>query len=194
MCAILHNFKSNQKFFAHFLIYQNKDQTHSLAHPCPEELNETSQILLISVVIFSVLFVLKSFVILLVFSVGNSLSKNFHSIFSFSRHTFCRKCLSHWLKDHHTCPFCRDDVDQQLMSKDQIASSLIQDLEVHCVNSQCPWTDRLEELDNHFKNCNFSQPPEWLTRAKDIIEIDDEQISQKSPEKTEIPPLIVYDI
>jgi len=78
------------------------------------------------------------------------------------------------------------------MSKDQIANKLIQDLQVQCVNSQCPWTDRLEELDNHFRNCTFSQPPEWLTRAKDVIEIDDEQqIEQISPNKTEIPPLIV---
>jgi len=106
----------------------------------------------------------------------------------FCGHTFCRKCLSHWLKDHHTCPFCRDEVDQQLMSKDHIASQLIQDLEVKCPNSDCSWTNRLEELEDHFKSCDFSKEPEWLARAQDFIEIDDEQIS---PDTTEIPPLII---
>lgn len=77
------------------------------------------------------------------------------------------------------------------MSKDHIANNLIQDLEVKCPNSECSWKNRLEELEEHFRNCNFSQPPEWLTRAQNIIEIDDIDDGPISPNITEIPPLMV---
>jgi len=67
------------------------------------------------------------------------------------------------------------EVLNELLGKDIIADRIIQDLEVQCVNQECQWKDKLENLDKHIKACSFYQPPEWLSRATDIIEIDDEK-------------------
>jgi len=96
----------------------------------------------------------------------------------FLSHTFCQKCLSHWINDNKTCPICRHEVLNELVGKDLVADKIIQDLEVQCGNQECQWKDRLENLDKHIKTCSFFQPPEWLARATDIIEIDDEKPSK----------------
>lgn len=68
-------------------------------------------------------------------------------------HTFCKKCLDKYRKTSTNCPACRNNYEHKYTGKDLIAQSIINDLQVYCINEGCPWKGRLYELENHCKNC-----------------------------------------
>ncbi len=48
------------------------------------------------------------------------------------KHTYCKKCITEWLKHHNTCPLCRSTiqplqkyVDDGIMSNDRLQSILL---------------------------------------------------------------------
>lgn len=73
-------------------------------------------------------------------------------------HTFCCKCLEKWHKNNinnPTCPLCRENYEPDYTGKDLIAQSIINELQVYCINNGCPWKGKLSELQNHIKSCLF---------------------------------------
>lgn len=49
-------------------------------------------------------------------------------------HTFCNNCIIEWIKKNSRCPICRQQCTNIDLSKDLIASNIIGDLEVTCIN------------------------------------------------------------
>jgi hypothetical protein len=49
-------------------------------------------------------------------------------------HTYCHDCIDQWRKKVNTCPVCRSKFSEVTTSKDLIAMSLVNDLEVLCNN------------------------------------------------------------
>jgi hypothetical protein len=72
-------------------------------------------------------------------------------------HTFCSSCISEWIKKAALCPNCRVKLILSELSKDLIASNIINDLEVICNNSPCPWKDQLVNLQEHLRCCVFDE-------------------------------------
>lgn len=91
------------------------------------------------------------------------------------RHTFCGKCLFDWLKNYSTCPECREEVIDDLIGKDLIAESLIQDLEVDCPSKFCSWKHALLNLPLHLQACEYrcnSQRFSDFPNEKNVFEIE----------------------
>lgn len=70
-------------------------------------------------------------------------------------HTFCQECITLWAKKHLECPICRVAFKEKQFQRDLVGYNMVNELEVYCNNKGCPWKSRLENLEEHLKNCNF---------------------------------------
>ena len=79
-------------------------------------------------------------------------------------HTYCLSCILQWSKHNLNCPLCREPFSENDIRNDLIASSIINDLEIYCINLGCPWKGRLMDLPGHLKKCYFnpSEIPEYI--------------------------------
>lgn len=71
-------------------------------------------------------------------------------------HTFCNDCINQWYKKSELCPNCRQKIIASLVSRDLLAYTIINDLEVSCNNESkgCPWKGPLSDLKAHMKVCD----------------------------------------
>jgi len=93
-------------------------------------------------------------------------------------HIFCRKCITHWLHDKKSCPVCRKHTEESNMERDSRTNCIIDELEVHCPNSECTWKDKLLNLNKHYNSeCDFTKNPEWLSQNQNYIQIEEDNIN-----------------
>lgn len=86
-------------------------------------------------------------------------------------HTFCYDCITEWIKSSPDCPICRKKIQRNQVSKDLVASNIINDLEVTCNNEFCPWKGTVGDLERHLGFCFFNNKKMSL-EIKDILEKD----------------------
>jgi hypothetical protein len=98
-------------------------------------------------------------------------------------HTFCLECIEGWITSSGTCPICRKRVHQNQISKDLVASNIINDLEVTCNNEFCPWRGTVGELERHLGFCYFDKKL-MSNEMKDILKKDN---STQTKNETENP-------
>ena len=98
-------------------------------------------------------------------------------------HTYCLNCIIQWARHNLNCPLCRLNFTDTDIKKDIIATNIINDLEIYCVNLGCPWKGKLKDFQEHLENCYFNpnEVPEYI---KEILEYKDEK-EQKIEENDE---------
>lgn len=84
-------------------------------------------------------------------------------------HTYCSSCIFDWIQKKDECPNCRQKINTNLISRDLLAFTLIEELEVSCNNDElgCPWKGHLSDLLAHLNLCN--QTKDILTKRKNIV-------------------------
>ena len=89
-------------------------------------------------------------------------------------HTYCLNCIIQWAQHNLNCPLCRVNFTDTDIKKDIIATNIINDLEIYCVNLGCPWKGKLKDFQEHLENCYFNpnEVPEYI---KEILENKDEK-------------------
>ena len=98
-------------------------------------------------------------------------------------HTYCLNCIIQWARHNLNCPLCRINFTDTDIKKDIIATNIINDLEIYCVNLGCPWKGKLKDFQEHLEKCYFNpnEVPEYI---KEILEDKDEK-KQKTEENDE---------
>ena len=99
-------------------------------------------------------------------------------------HTFCLNCIIQWAQHNLNCPLCRVNFKDIDIKIDLIATNIINDLEIYCINLGCPWKGKLKDFNEHLENCYFNpnEVPEYI---KEILENKDEKNNQKKEENEE---------
>ena len=105
-------------------------------------------------------------------------------------HTFCINCIIQWAQHNLNCPLCRESFTDKDIQKDIIATNIINDLEIYCVNLGCPWKGKLKDFNEHLENCYFNpnEVPEYIKEIlnnKDTKENKDENKENNSDEDEE---------
>ena len=105
-------------------------------------------------------------------------------------HTFCLNCIIQWAQHNLNCPLCRVNFTDTDIKKDLIATNIINDLEIYCVNLGCPWKGKLRDFSEHLENCYFNpnEVPEYIKEIlnnKDTKENKDENKENNSDEEEE---------
>ena len=79
-------------------------------------------------------------------------------------HTYCTKCILEWSKHNLNCPLCRVNFTEKDIRTDIIATNIINDLELYCINTGCPWKGKLSAFESHIKRCFFNpnEIPEYI--------------------------------
>lgn len=73
-------------------------------------------------------------------------------------HSFCRKCISEWLKSDSKCPYSRKILNQNDLYPNLTIKNLLSKQIIHCVNSDCIWQGPLESLIPHLeKECDYTK-------------------------------------
>ena len=70
-------------------------------------------------------------------------------------HTYCKECITDWSKKNSICPLCRMTFNIDYIQRDLIGYNMVNELLVYCVNKGCCWKDKLFNLNEHVKLCNF---------------------------------------
>jgi hypothetical protein len=92
-----------------------------------------------------------------------------------NQHTFCRECLTTWLRLHHTCPTCKEAVAVASLTRNRTAADFISQCKVRCLTAlqedgaapaakkrktskktdpdTCDWVGTIETLDSHMQEC-----------------------------------------
>ena len=70
-------------------------------------------------------------------------------------HTYCKECITDWSKKNSICPLCRMTFNIDYIQRDLIGYNMVNELLVYCVNKGCCWKDKLFNLNEHVKHCNF---------------------------------------
>ena len=99
-------------------------------------------------------------------------------------HTYCLNCIIQWARHNLNCPLCRERFIDKDIQKDIIATNIINDLEIYCVNLGCPWKGKLKDFSEHLENCYFNpnEVPEYIKEIlnnKDTKENKDENKENK---------------
>ena len=96
-------------------------------------------------------------------------------------HTYCLSCILQWSKHNLNCPLCRVNFTENDIRVDKIATNIINDLEVYCLNSGCPWKGRLNDFSSHIKECYFNpgKMPEYI---KEVLDYKKENDKEKNNE------------
>ncbi|WAQ96940.1 PZR3B-like protein [Mya arenaria] len=73
-------------------------------------------------------------------------------------HSFCRKCITPWLKSNKTCPEDRKPVHLQQIHHDFILENIIGDQMVACPfrRAGCEFVGQLQLLKSHKRACDFN--------------------------------------
>ncbi|ESP03116.1 hypothetical protein LOTGIDRAFT_171720 [Lottia gigantea] len=73
-------------------------------------------------------------------------------------HSYCKKCISQWLKSSKTCPEDRKPILPSSLHHDFILENIIGDQMVACPYrySGCEFVAQLERLTSHKKSCEFN--------------------------------------
>lgn len=81
-------------------------------------------------------------------------------------HTFCHDCIYQWSTTKGKCPICRKFFSAVSLQKDLIGFNMVNELEVYCVNSGCPWKNTLQNLNEHLKTCYFdsNRMPDYIKK------------------------------
>ena len=84
-------------------------------------------------------------------------------------HTYCLNCIIQWARHNLNCPLCRVSFTDTDIKKDIIATNIINDLEIYCVNLGCPWKGKLKDFSDHLNNCYFNpnEVPEYIKEILD---------------------------
>ncbi|CAG2248727.1 unnamed protein product [Mytilus edulis] len=105
-------------------------------------------------------------------------------------HSFCKACITSWLRNSKTCPEDRKSLQLHQMHHDFIVENIIGDQMVACPfrKSGCDFIGQLQMLKSHKKSCEFNPNnlPEFLKMKEkentpDSNVADDEVLS--SPAK-----------
>ena len=99
-------------------------------------------------------------------------------------HTYCLNCIIQWARHNLNCPLCRERFIDKDIQKDIIATNIINDLEIYCVNLGCPWKGKLKDFSEHLENCYFNpnEVPEYIKEIlnnKDTKETKEENKENK---------------
>ena len=99
-------------------------------------------------------------------------------------HTFCLNCIIQWAQHNLNCPLCRVNFTDTDIKKDLIATNIINDLEIYCVNKGCPWKGKLKDFEEHLEKCYFNpnEVPEYI---KEILEDKENKNKQKNEDNKE---------
>ena len=99
-------------------------------------------------------------------------------------HTFCYNCILKWSNHNANCPLCREKFKYDDIRIDLIATNIINDLEIYCVNLGCPWKGKLRDFSEHLENCYFNpnEVPEYI---KEILEDKENKNKQKNEDNKE---------
>lgn len=83
-------------------------------------------------------------------------------------HSFCRKCITPWLKSSKTCPEDRKPLNLSQLHHDFILENIIGDQMVACPfrRSGCDYVGQLQCLKSHKNSCDFN-PANLPTFLKD---------------------------
>ena len=94
-------------------------------------------------------------------------------------HTYCLSCILNWSKHNLNCPLCRKEFTENDIRVDHIATNIINDLEIYCINSCCPWKGKLNDFESHLKDCYFnpSKMPEYI---KEVLDNKKEEKEKKN--------------
>ena len=92
-------------------------------------------------------------------------------------HTFCRQCISKWLKEQKSCPVCRNPSNGRSLANDHIANYATEDLEVVCTNNGCIWTGKLKDSKAHEKRCKFhpDRLDPWIANKIPLQELGEDE-------------------
>ena len=84
-------------------------------------------------------------------------------------HTFCKECITDWSKKNSICPLCRMNFNIDCIQRDLIGYNMVNELLVYCVNNGCCWKDKLVNLNEHVKHCNFDPKKMPATLKKMLL-------------------------
>lgn len=70
-------------------------------------------------------------------------------------HTLCKKCLP---SDSHLCLECQLPYNPAQVSKDLLASNIIEDLTLSCDYGDCKWTGEFSQYKKHLKRVHLMNP------------------------------------
>ena len=93
-------------------------------------------------------------------------------------HTYCMSCILQWSKHNLNCPLCRENFTENDIRTDIIATNIINDLEIYCINAGCPWKGKLMDFSAHLKKCYFN-PNEIPEYIKEVLENKNENNKEK---------------
>ena len=94
-------------------------------------------------------------------------------------HTYCTKCILDWSKHNLNCPLCRVSFTEKDIRADIIATNIINDLELYCINSGCPWKGKLSAFSSHIRDCYFN-PNEIPEYIKEVLNNKKENNKEKN--------------
>ena len=99
-------------------------------------------------------------------------------------HTFCNNCILKWSTHNANCPLCRVKFIYEDIKIDLIATNIINDLEIYCINLGCPWKGQLKDFSYHLQNCYFNpnEVPEYI---KEVLNNKKEENKQNSEKKSD---------
>lgn len=72
-------------------------------------------------------------------------------------HSFCKECITTWLKIKKVCPLCMKDINYDINDRatNYILKNIIDNLEINCTEKTCDWSGNLGSLQNHYNECLF---------------------------------------
>jgi hypothetical protein len=95
-----------------------------------------------------------------------------------NQHTFCRECMSEWLRAHQSCPACKVRVTVASLVRNRTAAEFIGQCKVRCLTAIpedgasldakerktakkdiCDWVGTTDTLDRHMQECGYIQVP-----------------------------------
>ena len=99
-------------------------------------------------------------------------------------HTYCMRCILQWGKHNFNCPLCRVNFTDKDIRTDIIASNIINDLELYCIYSGCPWKGKVADFEAHLANCYFD-PKEIPDYIKEVLSSKNSKKKKNNNEKEE---------
>jgi hypothetical protein len=99
-------------------------------------------------------------------------------------HTFCYNCILKWSNHNANCPLCREKFKYDDIRIDLIATNIINDLEIYCINLGCPWKGKLKDFSIHLQNCYFNpnEVPEYI---KEVLKNKSDEKKENSEKKSD---------
>ena len=71
-------------------------------------------------------------------------------------HSACQACLKEqWKNMQKTCAICRKVFSLEQLKINVTLNALVKNVPVKCMNNDCKWVGRQEEMEDHFKSCPF---------------------------------------